>query len=90
MPAYEEVDHHLLACFWVRNSDSNKLTGPPIHPMQIKGPDPGDRLTWILSLNFLIPEKALRAFRAWILTLLSLSSSISPTRLMSSVVQPEA
>lgn len=40
VPAYEEVDHHLLACFWVRNSDSNKLTGPNHHPMQIKGPRP--------------------------------------------------
>lgn len=47
-------------------------------------------LTWILSLNFLMPEKALSVFRAWILTLLSLSSSMEPTKLMSSAVQEEA
>lgn len=71
------------------------------YPMSIKGPlddrhpvcsipqlAPG--LTWILSLNFLMPEKALSVFRAWILTLLSLSSSMEPTNTMSSVVQAEA
>lgn len=63
---------------------------------KLKGQDPGKvlrllcSLTWIPILNFLMPEKALRAFRAWILTLLSLSFSISPTKLMSSVAQEEA
>lgn len=47
-------------------------------------------LTWIFSLNFLMPEKALSVFRAWILTLLSLSSSMEPTNVMSSLVQAEA
>lgn len=37
-----------------------------------------------------MPEKALSVFRACILTLLSLSSSMEPTNMMSSVVQAEA
>lgn len=56
---------------------------------RLKDRSPENSLTWILSLNFLMPENALSAFRAWILTLLSLSSSISATKLMSSIVQVE-